>query len=83
MKPESQEFSMDVVRKWVVTYENQRFYTLINWSPKTLPGERGNWSDINGDKGNWERKNFTLPNKEWKWDGQWTFSMKDTDQYGF
>ena len=27
-----------ILRKWFVTFENQRFYSFIEWSSKTLPG---------------------------------------------
>lgn len=67
----------------MVTYENQRFYTLIGWSPNTLIGERDNWSDIDGSKGNFKREDFKLPDNTWKWDGEWNFLTENTDASGF
>ena len=55
-------------KKVHVTYENQRIWLGI-WTNKLFPGERSNWSDVNGM--------LTLPKEGfklaegWEWEDIW------------
>jgi hypothetical protein len=68
-------------------YENQRYYALIGWTRKMLPGERYSWSDKAGTcKEARTRESVKLPNRDtWEWQNEWTVDMSfgDNDGWGY
>jgi hypothetical protein len=56
-------------KKAFITYENQRWW-LSNWTGALLPGERNNWSDMNGDL-NLPKETFKIPGIDWEWEDIW------------
>jgi len=64
-----------IQKKTFVTYENERIWVGI-WTTKLFPGERSNWSDINGAM-HLPKESFSLPTpangggKEWEWEDIW------------
>lgn len=66
-----------------MTYENERIW-VGTWTNKLFPGERSNWSDLNGMM-NLPKESFKLPGKEWEWEDIWYVekSAEFTDENGW
>ncbi|KHJ93556.1 hypothetical protein OESDEN_06533 [Oesophagostomum dentatum] len=62
------------IRQKVEVYSNQRWYPVIGWSSRTLPTDRGSFSNEDGSKSG-ELTGFHLKSDGWRWEEPWTVDV--------
>uniref|UniRef100_A0A914WUD5 Peroxin/Ferlin domain-containing protein n=1 Tax=Plectus sambesii TaxID=2011161 RepID=A0A914WUD5_9BILA len=81
-------YSHIAVRVVEETFENERWYMLLGWSSRTLPTDRSNYSDRQGDNST-PKNSFHLPSDGWVWQDPWTVDLNEIEydktgwQYAF